>query len=108
VAYATQNEDFIYLLDAKGASSIDKGNETKKTLFKKSWETDGGIGVFGSNLYVLDKAAGISKFVRDRLQTELNLRAAAVAARAAFAAGAPSFCVSHWCDSRQCIGKHGD
>jgi cytochrome oxidase Cu insertion factor (SCO1/SenC/PrrC family) len=63
VAYATQNEDFIYLLDAKGATSIDKGNETKKTLFKKSWETDGGIGVFGSNLYILDKAAGISKFV---------------------------------------------
>lgn len=48
------------------------------------------------------------KVVRDRLQTELNYRAAGVAARAAFAAGAPSFCVSHWCDSRQCIGKHGD
>ena len=61
----------------------------------------------------IDRIPGVSmmiwhKVVRDRLQTELNYRAAAVAARAALAAGAPSFCVSHWCDSRQCLGKHGD
>ena len=59
----TQNEDFIYFLDSKGASSIDKGNDSKKTLFDKSWEKASGIGVFGSNIYVLDKEAGISKFV---------------------------------------------
>lgn len=61
--YFTQNEDFVYFLDGKGASSIDKGNDSKKALFDKSWEEAGGIGVFGSNIYVLDKDAGISKFV---------------------------------------------
>lgn len=59
----TQNEDFVYFLDDKGAHSIDKGNDSKENLFDKSWEEAGGIGVFGSNLYVLDREAGISKFV---------------------------------------------
>ncbi len=59
----TQNEDFVYFLDDKGAHSIDKGNDSKENLFDKSWEEAGGVGVFGSNIYVLDKEAGISKFV---------------------------------------------
>lgn len=59
----TQNEDFIYFLDSKGANSIDKGNDSKKALFDKNWDDAGGIGVFGSNIYVLDKENGISKFV---------------------------------------------
>ncbi len=59
----TQNEDFVYFLDDKGAHSIDKGNDSKENLFDKSWEEAGGIGVFGSNIYVLDREAGISKFV---------------------------------------------
>ncbi|MBP9716382.1 MAG: hypothetical protein KBD51_00375 [Candidatus Levybacteria bacterium] len=59
----TQNEDFVYFLDDSGANSIDKGNDTKEALFDKSWKNAGGIGVFGSNIYVLDKDTGISKFV---------------------------------------------
>lgn len=59
----TQNEDFVYFLDDKGVNSIDKGNDSEENLFDKSWEEAGGIGVFGANIYVLDKEAGISKFV---------------------------------------------
>jgi hypothetical protein len=61
--YFTQNEDFIYFLDGSGANSIDKGNDNKKVVIKKSWTTPGGIGVFGSNIYVLDKDDTLLKFV---------------------------------------------
>lgn len=62
-SYFTQNKDFVYFLDGKGANSIDKGNDSKETLFAKSWDKAGGIGIFGSNIYVLDTENGISKFV---------------------------------------------
>jgi len=62
-SYFTQNEDFIYFLDGKGINRIDKGNNEKKTIADSDWDTEGGIGVFGSNIYVLDKEEGILKFV---------------------------------------------
>lgn len=62
-SYFTQNKDFVYFLDGKGINKIDKGNDEKEVVTKKDWETEGGIGVFGSNIYVLDKADGILKFV---------------------------------------------
>ncbi len=62
VKYITQNEDFIYFTDSKGLSSLDKGNNSKKSLIDKTWKEEAGIGVFGSNLYLLDKTSGISKF----------------------------------------------
>jgi hypothetical protein len=61
--YFTQNEDFIYFLDGSGANSIDKGNDSKKVVIKKSWTTPAGVGVFGSNIYVLDKDDTLLKFV---------------------------------------------
>lgn len=61
--YFTQNKDFVYFTDGAGVSKIDKGNNTKEKIIDKSWKTEGGIGVFGSNIYVLDKSNGILKFV---------------------------------------------
>lgn len=61
--YFTQNKDFVYFTDGAGVSKIDKGNNNKEKIIDKSWKTEGGIGVFGSNIYVLDKSNGILKFV---------------------------------------------
>ncbi len=61
--YFIQNEDFVYFLDGNGVSKIDKGNNQKEQIIKKDWKTEGGIGLFGSNVYVLDKDDGILKFV---------------------------------------------
>ncbi len=61
--YFTQNDDKVFFLDGTGISAIDKGNDKKSQLAKKSWKTEGGIGLFGSNIYVLDKDDGILKFV---------------------------------------------
>jgi hypothetical protein len=61
--YFTQTDSFVYFLDGKGVNKIDKGNNTKTSIIDKSWKTEGGIGAFGSNIYVLDKADGVSKFV---------------------------------------------
>lgn len=62
-SFFSQNEDFVYFLDGKGVSRIDKGNDEKEEIIKKDWKTEGGIGIFGSNIYVLDKDDGILKFV---------------------------------------------
>lgn len=62
-SFFAQNDDFVYFLDGKGINKIDKGNNKKESIVDKSWKTEGGIGVFGSNIYVLDKSAGIYKFV---------------------------------------------
>ncbi len=61
--YFTQSDKFIYFLDGSGISQIDKGNDKKTVIAKKTWKTEGGIGTFGSNVYVLDKSDGIDKFV---------------------------------------------
>lgn len=62
-SYFTENDDSVYFLDGSGISKVDKGNDKKSVIIKKSWKTDGGIGLFGSNVYVLDRADGILKFV---------------------------------------------
>ena len=61
--YFTQNEDFIYFITAEGVTRLDKGNSQEEAIIDKSWEEAGGIGVFGSNVYVLDKTDNILKFV---------------------------------------------
>ena len=61
--YFTQNEDFIYFITAKGVTKLDKGNSQEEEIIDKSWEEAGGIGTFGSNVYVLDKTSNILKFV---------------------------------------------
>lgn len=62
-SYFVQNADDVFFLDGGGISTIDKGNDKKSLIVKKTWKTDGGIGLFGSNIYVLDKNDGILKFV---------------------------------------------
>lgn len=61
--YFTQNEDFIYYITSKGVTKLDKGNSQEEEIIDESWEEAGGIGVFGSNVYVLDKTDNILKFV---------------------------------------------
>ena len=61
--YFVQNEDKVFFLDGSGVSEINKKSDKKTEVIKKSWEEDGGIGLFGSNVYVLDKKDGILKFV---------------------------------------------
>ena len=62
-SFFTQNEDFVYFLDTKGVNRLDKGNSEEEAIIDKSWKSEGGIGVFGSNVYVLDKDSNILKFV---------------------------------------------
>jgi hypothetical protein len=61
--YFTETDDFIYFTDGKGVNKIDKGNSSKTSIIDKSWKEEGGIGAFGSNIYVLDKTSNIYKFV---------------------------------------------
>lgn len=61
--YFTQNEDFIYFLNSNGVNRLDKGNSQEEEIIEKDWDEEGGIGVFGSNVYVLDKTENIFKFV---------------------------------------------
>lgn len=58
----TQNDDFIYYIDNKGVTKIDKGNDKSEAIIDKDWKTAGGIGTFGSNVYVLDKTDNVLKF----------------------------------------------
>lgn len=62
-SYFTKNQDNVYFLDGSGVSKIDKKDDKKTQIIKKDWKEDGGIGLFGSNIYVLDRQDGILKFV---------------------------------------------
>lgn len=62
-SYLTQNEDFIFFLNSEGVNRLDKGNSEEEVIIDKDWDEEGGIGVFGSNIYVLDKTENIFKFV---------------------------------------------
>lgn len=64
--YFAQNDSNIYFLDSTGVIKITKSDSSKQTIIKKGdvWTTPGGISVFLTNLYVLDKDEGqIIKFV---------------------------------------------
>ena len=61
--YFTQNEDFIYFINGNGVARLDKGNSQEEDIIDESWDEAGGIGIFGSNVYVLDKTNNILKFV---------------------------------------------
>lgn len=61
--FFTENTNNVVYIDNKGVNQIDKGNGKNTEIFKKDWTTPGGIGTFGSNVYILDKSAGILKFV---------------------------------------------
>ncbi len=61
--FFSENDNNVVFIDKSGISQIDKGNSEKKSIIKKSWETEGGLGTFGSNIYVLDRGDGILKFV---------------------------------------------
>ncbi len=58
----SQNDDFIYYIDSKGVTKIDKGNDKSESIIDKDWKNAGGIGTFGSNVYVLDKSDNVLKF----------------------------------------------
>ena len=64
--YFAQNDSNIYFLDSTGVIKIAKSDSSKQTIIKKGdiWATPGGLSVFLTNLYVLDKDEGqIIKFV---------------------------------------------
>lgn len=61
--YFVQSEETVFFLDGSGVSEINKKTDKKTQVIKKSWDEDGGIGLFGSNIYILDKKKGILKFV---------------------------------------------
>lgn len=64
--YATQDENLTYFLTTKEVGSISKSTDEKESLIKNddSWKKPAGLGTFLGNLYVLDKTAGILKFVK--------------------------------------------
>ncbi len=55
--FATTDEKSIYFADNEKVISLDKKSGQDKTIItnKNLWKEIGGIGVFGSNFYVLDK-----------------------------------------------------
>lgn len=57
VLFATQNEENLFVVTDKEIASVSKKTETRTSLIKREWSKAGGIGVFGSNLYLLDKDA---------------------------------------------------
>lgn len=61
--FFSENKNNVVSIDKSGVTQIDKGNGKKSQIIKKDWQTAGGIGAFGSNIYVLDKSSGILKYV---------------------------------------------
>lgn len=64
--YTTQDEDAIYFLTTKEIGSSQKSSGDIVSLVKNDddWKSPAGLGTFLGNLYVLDKTAGILKFVK--------------------------------------------
>ncbi len=62
----TQDEKNVYGIDQNSIFSIDKKNQTKKTIIKNDnfWSSPAGLGVYSGYPYVLDKKIGqVLKFV---------------------------------------------
>ena len=64
--YAAQDADAVYFLTAKEIGSIQRSSNDTETLIENDndWTQPAGLGTFLGNLYVLDKSAGILKFVK--------------------------------------------
>lgn len=64
-SFFAQDENFVYILDNNGISSLDKKTGQTKMLIKsESWKTPTGIAAYLGNLYVIDKDLNqILKFV---------------------------------------------
>ena len=63
VNYFTQDAKNVYFIDGAGIQQVAKPSGGKAQLVRKNWTQEAGLGVFGSNLYVLDKGDGaIYKF----------------------------------------------
>lgn len=61
--FATENDTNVFLLLSTGISSFDKSTLKTKHIIDKSWTTPAGIGLYGSNLYVVDTKGTINKYV---------------------------------------------
>lgn len=61
--FFSENTNNVVFIDKSGVTQIDKGNGKDTQIIKKDWTTPGGIGTFGSNIYLLDRSGGILKFV---------------------------------------------
>jgi hypothetical protein len=61
--YFAQNAESVYFIDSKGLQRVAKSNSTKTQIVAKDWTEPGGLGVYLSNFYVLDKSDTILKFV---------------------------------------------
>lgn len=61
--YFAQNVDSVFFVDTKGVEKVLKSSGTKSVLIAKNWTTPGGLGVYLTNFYVLDKSDTILKFV---------------------------------------------
>ncbi len=56
VDYFTQDGQNTYFIDGAGGQRVNKNTNNKVQLISKSWGEAAGIGVFGANIYILDKA----------------------------------------------------
>jgi len=67
VGFFAQDENYVYILDNSGISSLDKKTGKTKILIKNdSWKTPAGIAAYLGNIYVIDKGSNqILKFVAE-------------------------------------------
>lgn len=61
----TQDDSFLYAVSNKAVIRVDKGNDEDKSIITNDddWESAKGIGVYLSNVYVLDTKKAVLKFV---------------------------------------------
>ena len=51
----TQDTNFVYFVSSDGVARIDKGNDEEETIIEKDFGSVGGLGIYTSNVYVVDK-----------------------------------------------------
>lgn len=61
----TENEDAAYYITKKAVIAVAKDTKKEKTIIENDndWSEVVGLGTFGSNIYVLDQAEGLLKFI---------------------------------------------
>ncbi|MEK9178266.1 MAG: hypothetical protein AAB801_00630, partial [Patescibacteria group bacterium] len=58
-----QDSNFVYFVSSDGVARVDKGNDEEETIIEKDFKSVGGLGIYVSNVYVLDKESdSIVKF----------------------------------------------